>query len=65
MRQEPAGQFKWIGHVVDHFSKFHFLFPSISKEANDVAKELAKIFALFGMPRILQSDNGESLNALT
>jgi hypothetical protein len=31
MRHEPSGRYKWILHIKDHFSKFTFLFPLVSK----------------------------------
>jgi transposase InsO family protein len=44
---------------MDHWSKMHVLFPLMQKSANEVALNLAsKVFAYFGPPKILQSDNG-------
>ena len=52
--------YKWIGHVVDHFSKYHILFPLFKKEAAEVAANLiAKVFCYFGLPYILHSDRGK------
>ena len=60
MRCAPDDEFKWIGHCVDHFSKFHILFPMASKETAVVAANLVcKVFAYFGLPYILHSDNGK------
>ena len=28
----PDGEFKDIGHIVDHFSKFHILYPLKTKK---------------------------------
>ena len=54
------GDFKWIGHVVDHFSKYHILFPLFQKSAQEVASNLVcKVFAYFGLPYILHSDRGK------
>ena len=59
MTQSQDGEYKLIGHVMDHFSKFHILFPMCSKEAVEVADNLAvRVFSYFGMLYILQSDNG-------
>ena len=66
MRSDPDGDKKWIGHAVDHFSKFHILFPLQSKEAKEVSRCLKTfVFAYFGLPLILHSDNGkEFVNSL-
>ena len=66
MRHLPHGNYKWILHVVDHWSKFHFIFLLISKSAADVANALHKwVFPVMGLPSILQSDNGrEFVNKL-
>ncbi len=44
--------------VIDVFSGFVLLFPMKGQEASTVAKNLWKAFSLFGLPDILQSDNG-------
>ena len=56
---EPDDIFKWIGHCVDHFSKYHVLFALTSKEASEFATSLDRyVLSYFGLPYILQSDNG-------
>ena len=45
--------------LVDH-TKFIWLVSMIEKTAVEVAYELVKIFAGFGVPKILQSDNEPS-----
>ena len=37
MRHLPDGEFKWICHAIDHWSKFNFAFPIETKEAESVA----------------------------
>jgi len=51
---------------MDHFSKFHVLFPLKSKTAREVAQLLEEhVLAYLGAPRIFQSDNGrEFVNTL-
>ena len=44
--------------AIDVFSGFILLFPMIGQEAKTVAKNLWSAFSLFGLPEILQSDNG-------
>ena len=52
------GPYEWVGHMIDHFSKYHILFPLRTKEAPEVALNLIKdAFRYFGLPYILQSDN--------
>ena len=41
------------------FSKFHVIFPSVSKEARVVANGIKiHVFSYFGLPKIIHSDNG-------
>ena len=49
---------KWVLHVVDHFSKFSWLYPLYSKETDQVIPLLQQQFFSFGFPDILHSDNG-------
>ena len=59
MRHLPDGDYKWILHAIDHWSKFNFAFPLKSKDAESVAAKLKSfIFPYFGMPKIFHSDNG-------
>ena len=59
MQTKHDPSYHFIGHVVDHFTKFRVLFPLENKSANEVAKHLIeKVFSLFGLPTILHSDNG-------
>ena len=44
---------------MDHWSKFHILFPLMHKSAQEVALNLQdRVFSVVGVPRILHSDNG-------
>ncbi len=59
MRHRPDGVYKWIGHYMDHWSKFHFLFPLARKSGAEVGLNLENhVFAVVGVPKILHSDNG-------
>ena len=59
MRHLPDGDYHWIFHAVDHWSKFHFAYPLVNKTAVEVAFVLTRlIFPMMGIPSILQSDNG-------
>ena len=58
MRHRPDGVYNWIGHFMDHWTKIQVLFPQMEKSAAEVALNLSsKVFAYFGPPKILQSDN--------
>jgi transposase InsO family protein len=59
MRHEPSGQFKWILHVKDHFSKYTQLYPLKSKHAEPIADAFALFIAAFLPPKIVQCDNGK------
>ena len=59
MRHRPDGDYKWIGHYMDHWAKMHFLFPLMRKSGAEVATNLrSQVFAYVGIPKILHSDNG-------
>ena len=66
MRHLPDHGFKWILHLVDHWSKFHFAFRLVRKTATEVADAPEKwVFPVMGLPSILHSDNGrEFVNKL-
>ncbi|CAF1570775.1 unnamed protein product [Rotaria magnacalcarata] len=63
MRSIPNGEYKWILHAKDHFTKFLWTYPLQSKEAEPVAQKFLQQFYSFGAPRILQSDNGKEFVA--
>ncbi|XP_070203512.1 KRAB-A domain-containing protein 2-like [Littorina saxatilis] len=63
MRTRPDGDFSWIIHLRDHYSKFSWVHPMTSKRAVEVAENVLKTFYLFGAPKILQSDNGKEFVA--
>ena len=49
MRHKPDGEYSYIAHFMDHWSKY----------ADEVANGLnEKVFPYLGLPRILHSDNG-------
>lgn len=64
MRNKPCKKdgktYQWIAHIVDHFSKFHILWPQQHKTAEEVVDGLRKfVFPYFGLPKILQCDYGK------
>jgi hypothetical protein len=58
MHSLPDGEYHYILNYQDHLTKFCHLRPLKGKDAAGVARELYQIFASFGAPLILQSDNG-------
>ena len=64
MRAEADGQWNWILHIGDHFSKFSSLFPLRSKSAEEVADVIAMWIGIFEPPVILQCDNGGEFKAV-
>jgi transposase InsO family protein len=63
MRTRPDGEFKWILHCRDHFTKYSWGYAMPSKEAHHVAENLLLFFYQFGPCKILQSDNGKEFTA--
>ena len=64
MRHEPDGQYKWILHIKDHFSKWSPLFPLKSKSAEEVAGLITTWIGCYGVPEILQCDNGREFKGV-
>ena len=64
MKSTPDGEYVWICHMEDHFSKYHMLFPMKNKEAATVAREIHHWLAFLGIFEILQSDNGTEFKGI-
>lgn len=64
MRHEPDGQYKWLLHIRDHFSKYTSLYALKSKECVEVAVNIAQWIGCFGPPKILQCDNGKEFKGV-
>lgn len=64
IRHEPNGQYKWIPHVKDHFSKFCSLIPLRSKRAEEVADANAVWIGYFEPLKILQCNNGNEFKVV-
>jgi hypothetical protein len=59
MRHTPSGQYCWICHIKDHWSKYSQLYPLKSKHVEGVAQCIALWAQAFFPPKILQCDNGK------
>jgi len=64
MRHQSDGQYKWILHIKDHFSKYSCLCPLKSKQAEEVASNISLFIGAFRPPRILQCDNGREFKGV-
>lgn len=57
------GEYKYILHARDHFTRYSWGYPLKSKSSTEVAVNLFDIFTTFGAPTILQSDNGKEFTS--
>lgn len=63
MRHRPDGEYYYIGHTMDHFSKFHVLFALKSKCADEIATLVReRVLAYLGPPKIWHHGNFFLLN---
>ena len=58
MRHDPDGEFCWILYMEDYFSKYHMLYALKDKEAITIARNIHHWITYFGIPELIQSDNG-------
>ena len=59
MSHSPNGEFNWIAHVEDNFSKYRVLWPIKDKSAEQISDGLLNhVFPYFGLPKIIQLENG-------
>lgn len=54
----PRRPFRYVMQARDHFSKYVYLEPMITKTADEAATTLERVIAYAGVPRIIHSDNG-------
>ncbi|KAL1516546.1 hypothetical protein ABEB36_000452 [Hypothenemus hampei] len=57
-QSQTDGNYKFVLVYQDYLTKFIILRPLQTKRAEEIAYHLMDIFAIFGAPAILQSDNG-------
>ncbi|CAM4843984.1 unnamed protein product, partial [Rotaria magnacalcarata] len=63
MQNMTDGEYKWILHTKDHFTKFSWAYPLICNDTKSIAEKLLQQFYLFGLPQILQSVHGKQFVA--
>ena len=60
MRHAPDGDYNYICHTMDHFTKFHVIYPLKTKTADEVAATFRdRVLGYFGAPKRFHSDNGK------
>ena len=53
------GEYSYVGHYMDHWSKFHVICTLKRRTADEVANGLnQQVFPYLGLPRISHSDTG-------
>ena len=58
-KKKTTRYYEWLAHVMCHFSKFHILWAQETKTMEETADCFERfVLAYFGLPKILQSDNG-------
>ena len=58
MTMKESCGYRFIIHLMDHFSKFHMVAPLERKSSEEVNSALTKMFATIGLPDIVHTDNG-------
>ena len=51
-------------HLKDHFSKFTQLYPLQAKSSTEVAMRMLEWISAFGLPTIVQADNGKEFKGV-
>jgi len=60
VRHCKDGNYSYIGHFKDHFTKFNILFPLKTKSADEVSTMIEeRVLAYLGPPKVFHSDNGQ------
>jgi hypothetical protein len=62
--KKPDHGCKYVLHMKDRFSKFTSLYACIDKHAAEVCRHFSHWMGQFGVPKIVQSDNGDEFRWL-
>ena len=64
-KSQPDRDWKWIGHCLDHCGSIHVLWAQKTKTAVETKQCFKERWlGYFGLPQIIQSDNGKSFNII-
>lgn len=67
-RLDPGGkdkQYKYIAHMIDHYSSFHITEALTEKSGEQILEFLRRAFSMIGYPQKLHTDNGsEFVNSI-
>ena len=58
-KQQPNRGYSYVLYYYDHKTRFNSLRPLHSTEPAEIAVQLFDVFSIFGVPRILHSNNGK------
>lgn len=59
MRHTPDGEYRYIGHFMDEYSRFHVLFPMKRKAAPELSRLLEeRVLGYFGPPKVFYGSEG-------
>ncbi|XP_045116045.1 SCAN domain-containing protein 3-like isoform X1 [Portunus trituberculatus] len=59
MRHSPDGEYRYIGHFMDEYSRFHVLFPMKRKAAPELSRLLEeRVLGYFGPPKVFYGSEG-------
>lgn len=64
MSMKPSDGYRYIVHLMDHFSKFHMVSSVERKTTTEINQCLIKMFGTIGLPHIIQTDNGTEFQKL-
>lgn len=60
----PNDEYKFIGHIVCHFSRFHVLWPMKTRTGDELQECLRRhVFSYFGVPKVFQADHGSEFKS--
>jgi hypothetical protein len=65
MRHQPSGEYSWVLHIKDHYSKYNQLYALRSKHAEPIAECVAQFIMAFFPIRILQCNNGKEFKGMS
>ena len=65
MSHQPSGEYSWVLHIEDHYSKYTQLYALHNKHAESVAECIAQFIMAFFPIKILQCNNGKGFKGMS